>query len=252
MNIIKPIYVYKWVNHTKYTTFVFDPSDSKGIQEPIYQDSSKEDAMNKIAYYLNADKTPYYAWVNDEPFLYTLGSIKWKGYHVNPFKSTDRESPDINEDNHKNYNKAKELFETSDVINIVFKSDFNYENPYYYDDVRFKSNTYNTTRDSKVGELYRLNLNIANNKKTSEEYYKVVFEARMTDVPSLIIVFDKLSSSSKAPLIQYITSLNKAYYKLFKKHTFKNRRELSRIFKLNNDGKECIHINSRILFLTTR
>ena len=252
MNIIKPIYVYKWVNSTEYTTFVFDPSGSTKasnvIQEPIYQDSSKEEAMNKIAYYLTAnkaDKTPYYAWVNGEPFLYTLGSIKWKGYHVNPFKSTDRESPDITEDNHKNYNKAKELFdtETSDVINIVFKSDFNYENPYYYNDVRFKSNNYNTTSDSKVSELYRLNLNIANNKKTSEEYYKVVFEARMTDVPSLIIVFDKLSSSSKAPLIQYITSLNKAYYKLFKKHTFKNRRELSRIFKLNKDGKECIHIH---------
>ena len=246
MNIIKPIYVYKWENSTKYTTFVFDPSDSNGIQEPIYQDSSKEEAMNKIAYYLTAnkaDKTPYYAWVKDEPFLYTLGSIKWKGYDVNPFKSTDRESPDITDDNHKNYNKAKELFETSDVINIVFKSDFNYENPYYYDDIRFKSNNYKTTSDNKVGELYRLNLNIANNKKTSEEYYNVVFEARMTDVPSLIIVFDNLSSSSKAPLIQYITSINKAYYKLFKNHTFKNRRELSRIFKLNNDGKECIHIH---------
>jgi hypothetical protein len=246
MNIIKPIYVYKWENSTKYTKFVFDPSDSKGIQEPIYQDSSKEEAMNKIAYYLTAnkaDKTPYYAWVKDEPFLYTLGSIKWKGYDVNPFKSTDRESPDITDDNHKNYNKAKELFETSDVINIVFKSDFNYENPYYYNDIRFKSNNYKTTSDNKVGELYRLNLNIANNKKTSEEYYNVVFEARMTDVPSLIIVFDNLSSSSKAPLIQYITSINKAYYKLFKNHTFKNRRELSRIFKLNNDGKECIHIH---------
>jgi len=246
MNIIKPIYVYKWENSTKYTKFVFDPSDSNVIQEPIYQDSSKEEAMNKIAYYLTAnkaDKTPYYAWVKDEPFLYTLGSIKWKGYDVNPFKSTDRESPDITDDNHKNYNKAKELFETSDVINIVFKSDFNYENPYYYDDIRFKSNNYKTTSDNKVGELYRLNLNIANNKKTSEEYYNVVFEARMTDVPSLIIVFDNLSSSSKAPLIQYITSINKAYYKLFKNHTFKNRRELSRIFKLNNDGKECIHIH---------
>ncbi len=246
MNIIKPIYVYKWENSTKYTRFVFDPSDSNVIQEPIYQDSSKEEAMNKIAYYLTAnkaDKTPYYAWVKDEPFLYTLGSIKWKGYDVNPFKSTDRESPDITDDNHKNYNKAKELFETSDVINIVFKSDFNYENPYYYNDIRFKSNNYKTTSDNKVGELYRLNLNIANNKKTSEEYYNVVFEARMTDVPSLIIVFDNLSSSSKAPLIQYITSINKAYYKLFKNHTFKNRRELSRIFKLNNDGKECIHIH---------
>lgn len=253
MNIIKPIYVYKWVNSKEYTIFVFDPSGStKGdnvIQEPIYQDSSKEEAMNKIAYYLTAnktDKTPYYAWMNDEPFLYTIGAIKWKGYDVNPFKSTDRESLDISEENHKNYNKAKELFETADVINIVFKSDFNYDNKYYYNDVRFKSNNYKIDSDTKVGELYRLNLNIANNKKTSEEYYKVVFEAKMEDVPSLIIIFDKLSSSSKAPLIQYIIGLNKAYYKLFKKHTFKNRRDLNRLFKLTNvtnDVKECIHIH---------
>ena len=252
MNIIKPIYVYKWLNSKEYTTFVFDPSGANRydpsfvvIQEPIYQDSSKEEAMNKIAYYLTAnkaDKTPYYAWVNGEPFLYTIGSMRWKGYDVNPFKSTDRKSDDITEDNHKNYNKAKELLETetTDVINIVFKTDFNYENRYYYDDIRFKSNNYKTTSDSKVSELYRKNL--IHTQRTSEEYYNVVFATRMDDVPSLIIIFDTLSSSSKAPLIQYITSLNKAYYKLFKNHTFKNRKELSRIFKLNNDGKECIHI----------
>lgn len=261
MNIIKPIYVYKWVNSKEYTTFVFDSSGANRydpsfvvIQEPIYQDSSKEEAMNKIAYYIHdnkSDKTAYYAWVNGEPFLYTIGAMRWKGYDVNPFKSTDRKSDDINEDNHKNYGKAKELFETetTDVINLVFKTDFNYENRYYYDDIRFKSNNYKVANDSRVSELYRLN--VANNKKLSEEYYNVIYVAKMDDVPSLIILFDKLTTSNKTQLIQYITSLNKAYYKLFKNHTFKNRRELNRLFKLPNDAKECIRIYYTIRIVIT-
>jgi hypothetical protein len=249
MDIIKPVYVYKWVNSKGYTTFVFDPNaDSANydplftvIKEPIYQDSSKEDAMNKIAYYLTkdkTDKTPYYAW-SIEPFLYSIGAIKWKGYEVNPFKSTDRKADDINVEIDKNYSRAKELFAT-EAVNIVFKSDFNYENKYYYDDVRFKSNNYKVASDSKVNELYALK--IAINKKTTEEFYSVLYTAVMDDIPSLIILFDRLSTTKEIQIIQYITNLNKAYYKLLKKHSFKNRRELTRIFKLHNDSKECIHL----------
>ena len=249
MDIIKPVYVYKWVNSKGYTTFVFDPNaDSANydplftvIKEPIYQDSSKEDAMNKIAHFLTkdkTDKTPYYAW-SIEPFLYSIGAIKWKGYDVNPFKSTDRKADDINVEIEKNYSRAKELFAT-EAVNIVFKSDFNYENKYYYDDVRFKSNNYKVASDSKVSELYALK--IANNKKTTEEFYSILYTAKMDDIPSLIILFDKLSTTKEIQIIQYITNLNKAYYKLLKKHSFKNRRELTRIFKLHNDSKECIHL----------
>jgi hypothetical protein len=254
MDIIKPVYVYKWVNSKEYTTFVFDPNaDSVAydpsfiiVKEPIYQDSSKEDAMNKITYYITKDKTekiPYYAWQSDErsatPFLYSIETIKWKGYDVHPFKSTDRKTDDINIAIDKNYNRAKELF-TTDVVNIVFKSDFNYDNKYYFDDVRFKSNNYKIASDSKVSELYALK--IANNKKTTEEYYSVLYTAEMDDVPSLIILFDKLSTTKDIQLIQYITNLNKAYYKLFKNHTFKNRRELNRILKIPNDSKESIRL----------
>lgn len=254
MDIIKPVYVYKWVNSKEYTTFVFDPTtDSVAydpsfiiVKEPIYQDSSKEEAMNKIAYYLSANKTdknPYYAWQTSEqitsPFLYSIGAIKWKGYDVNPFKSVDRKADDINLAIEKNYSKAKELFAT-DTVNIVFKSEFNYENKYYYDDTRFKNNNYKVASDNKVNELYVLK--IANNKKITEEYYSVQYTAEIDDVPSLIILFDKISTTNNIQLVQYITNLNKAYYKLFKKHTFKNRRELTRIFKIRNDSKECIHL----------
>jgi hypothetical protein len=257
MNIIKPVYVNKWVNSKDYIKYVFDTDTGNTynasinvINDYIFQDSSKEDAINKIAHYINNinkgskqhdDKAPYYVWVKDEPFLYDIGAIKWKGYDINPFKSTDRKSDEINEPIDKKYSKSKELFDTTDVINIVFKSDFDFDNKYYYDNVRFKSNTYKAASDSKIIELYKLN--IVNNQKLSEEYYNVVFGAYITDMPSLIVIFDTLSTTNKIHLIQYINNnFNKAYYKLYKKHAFKNRKELSRIFKLNNDVKECINI----------
>jgi hypothetical protein len=257
MNIIKPVYVYKWVNSRDYIRYVFDTDTGNTystsinvINEHIFQDSSKEDAINKIAYYINKDsskhkqhddKAPYYAWVKDEPFLYDIGAIKWKGYDVNPFKSTDRKSDEINEPIDKKYGKSKDLFDTTDIINIVFKSDFDFDNKYYYDNVRFKSNTYKAAIDSKIIELYKLN--IVNNQKLSEEYYNVVFGGYITDMPSLIGIFDILSTTAKIHLIQYINNnFNKAYYRLYKKHAFKNRKELSRIFKLTNDAKECINI----------
>ena len=252
MNIIKPVYVYKWVSHTDYIKYVFDTNENNKyntslivINENIYQDSSKEDAINKIAYYINkingADaKNQYYTWVNNESFLYDIGTIIWKGYNVNPFKSTDRQSDEINETIQKNYNKSKELFETTEIINIVFKNDFDYNNKYYYDNLRFKSNNYKPDSDNKLDELYKLK--IINNKKLSENYYKVVFSAYISNLPSLIIIFDKLFTSNKIQLIQYINNFNKAYYKLYKKHNFKNKKELNRIFKLSKDGKEVINL----------
>jgi len=252
MNIIKPITVYKWVSSKEYIKYVFDTDEKnsydstiKVIKEYIYQDSSKEDAINKIAYYINKnsknsdDKTPYYVWVNNKPFLYDITKINWKGYDVNPFKSSDRNSKEIIEKISIIDDKSKELFNTNDIINIVFKNDFDYDNKYYYDNFKFKSNNYKLNSDSILTELYKLN--ILNKKKTSEEYYNVVFSAYIVDMPSLIVIFDKISTTDKIQLIQYI-NFNKTYYKLYKKHTFKNRKELSRIFKLNNDGKESINI----------
>jgi len=262
MDIVKPIYVYKWVSSKEYIKYVIGNNDSIAatgaaatativIKENIYQDSSKEDALNKIAYYINKqsgkdDKTPYYAWIDkdrsvSEPFLYDITVIKWKGYDVNPFKSTDRKSNEIKEAIDKRYIKSKELFETTDVINIVFKTEFIDDNKYYFDNNRFKSNNYKVASDSKITDLYKLK--IENNNKLAEEYYNVLFSARMAETPALIILFDKLATSRKIQLIQYVnTNISKVYYKLYKNHTFKNKKELNRIFKVNNDGKESINI----------
>jgi hypothetical protein len=59
----------------------------------------------------------------------------------------------------KDYAKSKELFETTEVINIVFKSDFNEDIKYYYDNIKFKCNNYraaDAASDRKVGELYKV------------------------------------------------------------------------------------------------
>jgi len=255
MNIIKPIYAYKWVSSKEYIIYVFDTDENnsydasiKVIKEYIYQDSSKEDAINKIAYYINKnsknsdDKTPYYVWVNNKPFLFDIDitKINWKGYDVNPFKSSDRNSEKIIETIEIKDYKSKELFNTNDIINIVFKNDFDYDNKYYYDNFKFKSNNYKLNSDSKITELYKLN--ILNNKKTSEEYNDVVFSANIVNLPSLIVIFDMISTTNKIQLIQYINNnINKTYYKLYKKHTF-NRKELSKISKEDNKISESIKI----------
>jgi len=253
MNILKPVYINKWVNTKDHTKYVFDTDENNiydasyiVIKENIYQDSSKEEAINKIAYYINKDsgnsndKTPYYAWNNNAPFLYDITTIIWKGYDVNPFKSSDRNSDEINETINIKYYKSKELFDTTDIINIVFKNDFDFDNKYYYDNVIFKSNNYKEGSDSKIAELYKLI--VINNNKIAEEYYNIVFTANIINIPSLIIIFDKLSTTRKIQLVQYINNnFNKAYYKLYKNHTL-NRKELSRIFKLHNDDRESINI----------
>ena len=66
----------------------------------------------------------------------------------------------------KNYNKSMELFETTDIINIVFKSDFSDDNKYYYDNIRFKNNNYKVDSNRKINELYKLR--IKKNKKKSK------------------------------------------------------------------------------------
>ena len=143
MNIVKPIYVYKWESSKEYIKYVFDTNENnnydksiKIIKEYIYQDSSKEDAINKIAYYINDDsnnsddKIPYYVWVNNKPFLYEFETIIWKGYDINPFKSTDRKSEEINENIVKNYNKSVELF--NELIKYLSTIKYKFFDPLLY------------------------------------------------------------------------------------------------------------------------
>ena len=59
MDLIKPIYVKRWLNDLKYINYVFDvnkdnkyDSNTIVINEYIFQDNNYEDAFNKIVFYI--------------------------------------------------------------------------------------------------------------------------------------------------------------------------------------------------------
>ena len=81
MELLKPIYVKRWLTETQYKTYVFDTNKLNVykstyiiINEYIFQDNNYDDALNKIVYYiLQKDKDielPFYFW--DEE------NLQWK------------------------------------------------------------------------------------------------------------------------------------------------------------------------------
>src|SRR6056300_241880 len=97
MDLLKPIYVKRWLSENNHITYVFDANKANTykssyvvINECIFQDNNYEDAFNKIVYFiLQKDKDielPFYFWDKNN-LLYDIKEIKWSGYDVNPFKS---------------------------------------------------------------------------------------------------------------------------------------------------------------------
>ena len=140
MDLLKPIYVKRWLSETNHITYVFDANKANTykssyvvINEHIFQDNNYEDAFNKIVYYiLQKDKDielPFYFWDKDN-LLYDIKEIKWSGYDVNPFKSKDRSSESLKEpiDLSNKYGLLKKT-----ELNLVFYSDFKYDIKYYFD-----------------------------------------------------------------------------------------------------------------------
>jgi hypothetical protein len=251
MELLKPIHIKKWLSETKFDKYVFDTNynnkydpDYIVIREYIFQDNNNEDALNKIAYHIqrkddtNATKIPFYCWENidnvEKPLLFDIEAIKWKGYHVNPFKSKDRYSDQLKEPIKMTANN--ELFKKIN-INIVFYNDFNFDIKYYFD-----KKMSSVEFDKKVNELIKkeepliklYGENVANAKILSEDYYDISFQYIANTIDTILVLFDKLKTNEQMQLIQLVNDNNKAIYKLYKKHTFFNERELSNIFNLNN------------------
>jgi hypothetical protein len=253
MELLKPIIVKRWMSENKYIEYVFDinvnnkyKSDVIVIPEYIFQDNNTKGALNKIAYYIynyekknnNILKFPYYCWddKNNKPLLFDIKDIYWSGYNVNPFKSKDKNSKQLDEPIEYINNDNEELFNNDD-INIVFNNDFEYDIKYYYN----KNNKYNIDNiyktiqdDDKLIELY--NLNVTKVIEQNEYYNEVVFEYKMDIADTLIILFDKLKTDEEIQLIQFINN-NNAIYKLYKNHTYE-KKDLDYKFRLNSNKKD--------------
>jgi len=248
MELLKPIFVKRWLNDSTFKTYVFDNGTNKYddnftiIKGYIFQDNNYEDSFNKIAFYLSQyDKDivyPFYIWNDEENLMFDINEIKWKGYNINPFKSTDRNSELLKEpidikQKHKLLNLTN--------INIVFYNDFKYDISYYYN-LKIKKDDFNKkTKELIKNEDVLINLynkNIKYAKISLEEYNDVSFSASMNELDNLLLLFDKLSTNEKFPIIQLINN-NNAIYKLFKEHNFINEKDLSYIFNIvNNKGEQ--------------
>ena len=258
MELLKPIIVKRWISENKYITYVFDNNtgnignkykpDDIVINEYIFQDNNIKDALNKIAYHIynyeNNKKSqqplrfPYYCWDETlgKPLLFDIKEIYWKGYDVNPLKSKDRTSKKLEESIEYTNNDNDELF-NNDLINIVFRNDFDYENKYYFnknEDVSIEAIAKLIKDEESIVRLY--NLQVLKVVEQNEYYNEVIFEYRMENMEPLNVLFDKLKTDEEIQLIQFANN-NNAIYKLYKHHTLE-KKYLDYKFKLNAAKKE--------------
>lgn len=259
MELLKPIIVKRWIDDEgNYKKYIFDtntgnigdkynPNDIV-INEYIFQDNNIKEALDKIAYHIykyeNNNKKPlvfpYYCWneKSGKPLLFDIKNIYWNGYNVNPLKSKDRNSKKLEESIEYINNDNDELF-NNDLINIVFRNDFDYDNKYYFN----KNDVVSTETIAKLikdeESIIRLfNLPVLKVIEQNEYYNEVIFEYKieMENMEPLMVLFDKLKTDEEIQLIQFANN-NNAIYKLYKYHTLE-KKYLDYKFKLNATKKE--------------
>ena len=257
MELLKPIIVKRWISENKYIKYIFDnnignkyKSDDIVINQYIFQDNNIRDALNKIAYHIynyeNNRKQqqqpqlifPYYCWdeTTRKPLLFDIKQIYWKGYDVNPLKSKDRVSKKLEESIEYINNDNDELF-NNDLINIVFRNDFDYDNKYYFnknDKVNIETIAKLIKEEDSIIKLY--NIPVLKIVEQNEYYNEVIFEYRMENIEPLMVLFDTLKTDEEIQLIQFANN-NNAIYKLYKYHTF-DKKYLDYRFKSSSTKKE--------------
>lgn len=226
MKPYKKIKVYRWLNNNEKKIYIFNEQDDNKEYEfikdiKIYNDDTTEDAINKIGLSIqNIEKKqllPIYAWTNDESILFNITNIKWKGYNINPFKSTDRNSKEIEEQISYDF-KYNNLFNYN-VINILFSKDNDTfkENKYYFNKKEIINNLdYYKKKDNKLELLNKVDNTYIN--KISEKYHRIDLQCKIKNIKPLSIIFDNLHTSNIITLIQWVNDNSKVLYKLYKKH----------------------------------
>jgi hypothetical protein len=240
-NPFSPVTVIQWKSSSEKETFIFTDdsmkSEQKGIliNEIIYKDDTIEMALNKIAAFISKkDNVSFYAWKNN-PILFSIENKKWKGYHPNPFKSSDHSSKQLDEPITYEYNTS-DLFNYS-YINIVFKEDLPkllQTNKYYISEL--KRQPFKFYR--KQNELLTTLKNTQNVVNILPEYYNHVnFQASVQNI-ILSELFDNMHTSKTIDMIQWVDDTSRILYKLSKhnrlrKEHLENFTNTLRIDKIN-------------------
>jgi hypothetical protein len=248
MKPYKLIKVFKWNNENENTLYVFNDTYKEGIfiNEIIYEDDNIEDALNKIALSIqNTEKKlllPYYAWTNSKSLLFDIEKKYWKGYNINPLKSTDRKSSEINEPINYLYNTT-ELFDYN-TINIIFNNDNDIlkDNKYYFINKKIEQLDYYKKINKKMKLLQ--DLDIKNVELLSLNYNKYNLKGNINNSILLSEIFNNLKTDNLISLVQWINDFSKILYKLHKQHKISleqlnNWTNIDKITKFN-----CVNIYS--------
>ena len=249
MKPLKAVKVFRWLSDISYKIYVFDVSTTTVyddnvtvIKENIYQDDNIEYAATKIAYYISKTdekiKSPFYIWKKHKPLLFEIENAKWKGYNVNPFKSTDRNAEELKEP--ISYKYFQGIFNTNHV-NITFFSDFAEKNKYYYTDYKTSFPNF-IRREQVIKELY--NKEVVHTKLISETYHRIDLFTRLKQPFILSNLFHILHTTKDIQLIQLVNDNFRLLYKLYKKHSL-SERFLSSVFNIDKmHHQNCINIYS--------
>ena len=207
--------VYRWKSKDEKILYTFD--ENSNTFDTIFQDDTMELALNKIASFIKKeDNVKFYAWVYGKSLLFSVNDKKWKGYNVNPFKSSNRDSEELNEPITYTYHTNK-LF-LNNKINIVFESDLPkilQKNKYYFTELTGK--TYKFYKKNNDNLIKIKDLDASNVKQISEYFMNAHLTADIKQV-SLPTIFDNLSTSKQIDMIQWVDDKSKILYKLFKQH----------------------------------
>lgn len=205
MKSYNPIKVYRWTSSENKTI----------ISINAFEDDKIDDAINKIGLSIQQNSA-FYVWSGDKPLLFSIKNPKWKGYNVNPFKSSDYESNELLEPISYDYHTNK-LFNHK-TINIVFENDLPEvlkKNKYYFPNLKVQSIEQYNKRDTKLLNLTKLNIQ---NVKTLGQYYTRANLHTKLQFISLPDIFDTAHSSKYIDMIQLIDDTSKILYKVYKKH----------------------------------
>ena len=253
MKPYKPIKIYRWLSENKQQLYIFNNSDDNDvikdaiiIKEYIYIDDNIEDALNKIAIYINnyhdnSAIMPYYIWTTKKAISHNIKNIIWDGYNVNPYLSKDRNSKKLEEPISYIYN-TNDIFNLS-TLNIVFSSDVPKtleNNKYYFIKKKLPKYINLKKRDEKLYELLIQDVTYLN--QYPEKYHRVDLYYKLKKSIILSNIFDNMHTNKNIAMIQWINDNSKILYKIQKNHFIKKEQlynwcNIDKITKTN-----CINI----------
>lgn len=240
-NPFTQVTVIKWKSSSEKETYIFtddsmkSEQEGKVIKEIIFKDDTVEMAINKIAAFISKkDNVLFYAW-KTKPVRFSIENEKWKGYDVNPFKSSDHTSKQLNEPITYTYH-TNDLFNYS-YINIVFADDLPkalQTNKYYFAGLKGQPFTYY----KKQNELLTILKDTPSVVNILPEYYHRVSLQAFAKGIILSELFDKMHTSKTIDMIQWVDDTSRILYKMSKhnrirKEHFLNFTSVNRIDKTN-------------------